>query len=53
MKIINSRALVTGGAGLIGSYIVDQLIDEKVEEIIVLDNFTRGRRENLHRRGER
>ena len=49
MKIRDSRALVTGGAGLIGSYIVDQLIDEKVEEIIVLDNFTRGRRENLSR----
>jgi UDP-glucose 4-epimerase len=41
------RALVTGGAGLIGSHIVDGLIAEGLEEIVVLDNFTRGRRENL------
>lgn len=41
------RALVTGGAGLIGSHIVDRLVAEKFEEIVVLDNFTRGRRENL------
>jgi UDP-glucose 4-epimerase len=46
-----SRVLVTGGAGLIGSHIVDLLIEERkqglVGEIIVLDNFVRGRRENL------
>jgi UDP-glucose 4-epimerase len=41
------RILVTGGAGTIGSHIVDQLIDAGAEEIIVLDNFVRGRRENL------
>ncbi|MFN8568666.1 MAG: NAD-dependent epimerase/dehydratase family protein [Kouleothrix sp.] len=45
------RVLVTGGAGLIGSHIVDLLIDRQehgaVGEIIVLDNFVRGRRENL------
>jgi UDP-glucose 4-epimerase len=42
-----STVLITGGAGLIGSHIVDQLIDEGVEEIRVLDNFVRGRMENL------
>jgi UDP-glucose 4-epimerase len=41
------RALVTGGAGLIGSHITDQLIAQGIDEVIVLDNFTRGRRENL------
>ena len=41
------RALITGGAGLVGSHIVDQLIDSGVAEIVVLDNFVRGRRENL------
>jgi UDP-glucose 4-epimerase len=41
------RALVTGGAGTIGSHIVDQLVQAGAEEIIVLDNFVRGRRENL------
>ena len=41
------RALVTGGAGTIGSHLVDQLVDRGADEIIVLDNFVRGRRENL------
>ena len=34
-----ATVLVTGGAGLIGSHIVDQLIDEGVGEIRVLDNL--------------
>ncbi|HEY7090845.1 MAG TPA: NAD-dependent epimerase/dehydratase family protein, partial [Tepidisphaeraceae bacterium] len=42
-----ATVLVTGGAGLIGSHIIDQLIDENVGQIRVLDNFVRGRRENL------
>ncbi len=47
MLLANSRILITGGAGLIGSHIADQLIKEQVGEIIVLDNFVRGRIENL------
>lgn len=43
----NSRVLITGGAGLVGSYITDLLVKEGVAEIIVLDNFTRGRLDNL------
>ena len=39
--------LVTGGAGTIGSTLVDQLIDAGVAHIDVLDNLVRGRRENL------
>jgi UDP-glucose 4-epimerase len=42
-----NRVLITGGAGLIGSHIADQLVDRRVDEIVVLDNFVRGRRENL------
>ena len=41
------RALITGGAGLIGSHIADRLTVEEYDEIIVLDNLTRGRRQNL------
>jgi UDP-glucose 4-epimerase len=41
------RALITGGAGLIGSHIADLLVAEGLDEIVVVDNFTRGRRENL------
>jgi UDP-glucose 4-epimerase len=42
-----ARALVTGGAGTIGSHLVDQLVEAGAAEIIVLDNFVRGRRANL------
>ena len=41
------RALITGGAGLIGSHIADRLVIEGYDEIVILDNFTRGRRQNL------
>ena len=47
VKLRNARVLVTGGAGLIGSHIVDRLLLEPAGEVIVLDNFTRGRKENL------
>jgi UDP-glucose 4-epimerase len=45
----DSRVLITGGAGLIGSHIADQLVEDGVREIVVLDNLVRGRRENLAR----
>ena len=42
-----SKVLVTGGAGAIGSNLTDELVLAGAEEIVVLDNFVRGRRENL------
>ncbi|WP_404868912.1 NAD-dependent epimerase/dehydratase family protein [Kitasatospora griseola] len=47
-----SRCLVTGGAGTIGSTVVDQLIEAGAREVVVLDNFVRGRTENLARARE-
>ena len=43
----DSRVLVVGGAGFVGSHLVDQLAGEPVREIVVLDNFVRGTRPNL------
>jgi UDP-glucose 4-epimerase len=45
--IAGRRFLVTGGAGTIGSTIVDELLAAGAAETVVLDNFVRGRRENL------
>ena len=42
-----ARALVTGGGGFIGSHIVDNLVRAGAGEVVVLDHFSRGRRENL------
>ena len=41
------KALVTGGAGFIGSHIVDALL-ERGDEVIVLDNLSTGKKENLN-----
>ena len=42
-----ATVLVTGGAGLVGSHLVDQLAGQGTWEIRVLDNLTRGSRKNL------
>jgi len=43
------RCLVTGGAGFIGSHIIDLLVGAGCAEIIVIDNMVRGRHANLER----
>ena len=47
MIIKNKRFLIIGGAGLIGSHLVDLLLKENVKEIIIYDNFARGSHENI------
>lgn len=46
-ELRGARVLVTGGAGTIGSTIVDQLLEAGAAHVDVLDNLVRGRRENL------
>jgi UDP-glucose 4-epimerase len=47
LELDGARALVTGGAGFVGSYIVEGLIAAGASRVVVVDDFTRGRRENL------
>ncbi|GGO88347.1 NAD-dependent epimerase/dehydratase family protein [Wenjunlia tyrosinilytica] len=47
VSLSGSRCLVTGGAGTIGSTVVDQLLDAGAREVVVLDSFVRGRLRNL------
>ena len=48
MDLIGKRLVLIGGAGLIGSHTVDNLLTEDVKEIVIYDNFVRGREENLN-----
>lgn len=47
MDIRGKKLVVIGGAGLIGSHTVDALLGEDVREILIYDNFVRGRADNL------
>jgi len=46
-KLENARVLVIGAAGFIGGFVVSELLKEPVKEVIIYDNFTRGKMENL------
>ena len=41
------RAIVTGGAGFIGSHVVDALV-ARGDEVVVLDDLSHGKRENVN-----
>ena len=43
----DKKILVTGGAGFIGSHLVDDIIEKKPASIVVVDNFFLGKEENL------
>lgn len=45
--IKDAKILVIGGAGFIGSFVVAELLKEQVAEVVIYDNFTRGKMENI------
>jgi len=47
MDLKGKRLMVIGGAGLIGSHVVDELLKEEVAEVVIYDNFFRGTMDNL------
>lgn len=47
MDVRGKKLLVIGGGGLIGSHTVDALLRQDVGEVVIYDNFARGRQENL------
>jgi len=47
MKIKDSKILVIGGAGFIGSFVVAELLKHPLKEVVVYDNFARGNKQYL------
>lgn len=47
MEIKGSKILVIGGAGFIGGFVVAELLKEGAKEVIIYDNFARGKMENI------
>lgn len=47
MNLNDSKILVIGGAGFIGSFVVAELLKHPVKEVTIYDNFTRGKMENI------
>jgi UDP-glucose 4-epimerase len=47
MELQGKKLVLIGGAGLIGSHTLDHLVKEDIKEIVIYDNFVRGRVENL------
>ncbi len=49
MNLKGKKILIIGGAGFIGSHIIEELIKEELEEIVIYDNFSRGNYENIEK----
>lgn len=47
MKLKDSKVLVIGGAGFIGAFVVRELLKHPVKEVIIYDNFARGKAHNI------
>ena len=47
MSLKNSKVLVIGGAGFIGGFVVSELLKYEVKEVVIYDNLTRGKLDNI------
>jgi len=47
MKLNGSKVLVIGGAGFIGGFVVKELLKHDVKEVVIYDNFARGKQDNI------
>jgi UDP-glucose 4-epimerase len=47
MEIAGSKIVVTGGAGFVGSHIIDQLVAEGAAKVVAFDSMVRGKESNL------
>ena len=46
-KLKSKKILIIGGCGFIGSHVVEELLKEDVKKIIIFDNFSRGKKNNI------
>lgn len=47
MELVDRQFVVTGGAGTIGSHVVDQLLDAGAAKVVIVDDLSRGQLGNL------
>ena len=48
-KLKNSKVLVIGGAGFIGGFVISELLKQDVKQVIIFDNFARGKYVNVEK----
>ena len=47
VSLSKKKIMITGGAGFVGSFVLEELLKEDVEEVVILDNFFRGSKANI------